>query len=103
MATTNTHSQNASQKSAIRDGGRERTDLQELPAMDIAEKVDEIRERWADCSWPKIGYFVHGQARDDIAMLLGIIDAITDSHRAAEHEIEQQRKEIHWFEENERL
>jgi len=36
-------------------------------------KVDEIRERWASRKWPTIGYFVHGQAYEDIHALLAII------------------------------
>jgi hypothetical protein len=36
--------------------------------------LSEIRERWKDQSWPNIGYFVHGQAKMDIAKLLEIID-----------------------------
>lgn len=38
--------------------------------------IDEIRARWADCRWPNIGYFVHGQARHDIAALLAEIDRL---------------------------
>lgn len=25
--------------------------------------IEEIRKRWADKSWPHIGYFAHGDAR----------------------------------------
>lgn len=35
-------------------------------------KLEEIRERWRDRSWPKIGYFVHGDALMDIDALLAI-------------------------------
>ena len=41
-----------------------------------AATIETIRERWADRSWPKIGYFVHGQALIDIRDLLEIIDAL---------------------------
>jgi hypothetical protein len=39
----------------------------------------EIRNRWSDCSWPNIGFFVHGQARGDIAALLDLIQSIKDA------------------------
>lgn len=42
----------------------------------ISSQVEVIRNRWADCSWPNIGYFVHGQARLDIAELLAEIDRV---------------------------
>jgi len=38
------------------------------------EKIEEIRARYADQSWPNYGYFVHGQARMDIRDLLEFID-----------------------------
>ena len=31
---------------------------------------ETIRARWANQRWPNIGYFVHGQAKMDIAVLL---------------------------------
>ena len=39
-----------------------------------ALELAEIRERWKSRSWPSIGYFVHGQAYQDIQKLLEIID-----------------------------
>lgn len=46
-----------------------------LPSQTIgAEALEEIRERWKSRSWPSIGYFVHGQAYQDIQKLLEIID-----------------------------
>lgn len=39
-------------------------------------KIEEIRERWRDESWPSIGYFVHGQARLDLRDLLSEVDRL---------------------------
>lgn len=39
-----------------------------------ALELAEIRERWKSRAWPSIGYFVHGQAYQDIQKLLEIID-----------------------------
>lgn len=33
-------------------------------------KLEEIEKRWADKSWPHIGYFTHAQAVEDIEYLL---------------------------------
>lgn len=47
----------------------------ETPEPDV-DPIEVIRERWADQSWPNIGYFVYAQARDDIAFLLAEIDRL---------------------------
>lgn len=47
----------------------------EPQATNAPSRLDEIRARWADRTWPSIGYFVHGQALTDIDDLLDIIDA----------------------------
>lgn len=44
------------------------------PNTPSAEALEEIRNRWKDRSWPHIGYFVHGQAYQDIQKLLEIAD-----------------------------
>lgn len=41
--------------------------------------VEQIRARWANQNWPNIGYFVHGQAREDIAALLSEIDRLREN------------------------
>lgn len=46
--------------------------------------VETIRTRWADCTWPNIGYFVHGQARLDIAELLSEIDRLERIEKAGQ-------------------
>lgn len=79
-----------------------RTPTPHSEAMDIETKIEEIRERWADCSWPKIGYFVHGQARDDIAMLLAIADCLLDAERGADKEINRLREAVRDTEEYDR-
>ena len=38
--------------------------------------VAAIRERWASRRWPSIGYFVHGQAYEDIQSLLAEVDRL---------------------------
>lgn len=44
----------------------------------MSSKVEEIRDRWSDTRWPKIGYFVHGQAKEDIRDLLKEVDRLTN-------------------------
>lgn len=47
-----------------------------LSVMQREGLVDMICSRWADCSWPNIGFFVHGQAKIDIHALLNEIDIL---------------------------
>ncbi len=42
----------------------------------MSDKIEEIRARWKDKSWPSIGYFVHGQAYIDIQALLDEVDRL---------------------------
>lgn len=41
--------------------------------------IEEIRKRWADKSWPNIGYFAHGDAVMDIDALLLVVDDLNKS------------------------
>lgn len=43
----------------------------------MSAAIETIRQRWKDQRWPNIGYFVHGQARMDIADLLTEVDRLT--------------------------
>lgn len=40
----------------------------------FAKRTEEIRAKYADQSWPRLAYFVHGEAKGDIRDLLEEID-----------------------------
>jgi len=44
-----------------------------LKPVEGGDTLQQIRERWASRKWPTIGYFVHGQAYEDIQTLLRMI------------------------------
>lgn len=44
-----------------------------LKPIEGGDTLQQIRERWASRKWPQIGYFVHGQAYQDIHALLRMV------------------------------
>lgn len=44
-------------------------------------ELNAIRQRWANTRWPRLGYFVHGQAKDDIFDLLMIAETYGEALR----------------------
>lgn len=44
-----------------------------LTSPDDDQPLHEIQARWASRKWPSIGYFVHGQAYQDIHALLDMV------------------------------
>lgn len=51
-----------------------------MTAPSTSIDFEEIKNRWSERKWPSIGYFVHGQAYDDIQKLIKMVEANDTAH-----------------------